>query len=372
MLAVALGCLLLFSVLAFATTQPWSLSTFQVGTFILGIWCASRRRLLWHPLAFPLAGVVALAAIQLWAGTTVYRFATANALVNWAAYFVLFLVGLQALADASIRRCFLRATLYAGFAIAMLSTVQYFTSDGAIYWIFRVRAGRPFGPFVNPDHYAVFIELILPLAIYEARRDRNRLWLHTAMIGALYASVIASASRTGALLATLEVLALPWLGRRSSLAGKVIILSTAFAGIASLVVGPDVIWKRFQDKDPFRYRRQIAISTLQMIEQRPWLGFGLGTYVDVYPEFASFDPGLTVDHAHNDWAEWTAEGGIPMLLLMLGIAAVSFRPALRSGWALGVHAVFLHSLIDFPLQIPAIGALLFTFLAALCSEEHSS
>jgi O-antigen ligase len=371
MSAIALGCLLLFSVLAFATTQQWSLSTFQVATFVLGIGCALRRQLRWHPLAFPLAGVVALGAIQLWMGTTVYRFATVNALVNWAAYFVLFLVALQALADPGIRRSFLRATLYAGFAVAILSTVQYFTSDGAIYWMFPVRAGRPFGPFVNPDHYAAFVELILPLAIYEARRDRSKLWLHTAMVGALYASVIASASRAGAVLATLEVLVLPWLGRRSS-GAAVIVLSTAFAGIASLLVGPEVIWRRFQDKDPFRYRRDMAVSTVRMIEQRPWLGFGLGTYVNVYPEFASFDTGLTVDHAHNDWAEWTAEGGTPMLLMMLGIAAVSFRPAVRSGWALGVHAVFLHSLIDFPLQIPAIGALLFTFLAALCSEEYSS
>jgi O-antigen ligase len=371
MLAIALGCLLLFSVLAFATTQQWSLSIFQVGTFMLGAWCATRRKLRWHPLGFPLAGPVALAAIQLGARTTVYRFATVNALVNWAAYFVLFLVALQALADPEIRRSFLRATLYTGFAVAILSTVQYFTSNGAIYWMFPVRAGRPFGPFVNPDHYAAFVELILPLAIYEAQRDRSRLWLHTAMVGALYASVIASASRTGALLATVEVLALPWLGLAPSLAGRVIVLSAAFGGIASLVVGPEIIWKRFQDKDPFRYRRQIAVSTMQMIEQRPWLGFGLGTYVNVYPEFASFDTGLTVDHAHNDWGEWTAEGGIPMLLLMLSIAAVSFRPALRSGWALGIHAVFLHSMIDFPLQIPAIGAMLYTFLAALCAEESA-
>jgi O-antigen ligase len=371
MLAVALGSLLLFAVLAFATTEQWSLTTFQVGIFILGIWCASRRSLRWHRLGFALAGVVAVAAVQLLAGTTVYRFATLNALVNWAAYFVLFLVSLRALADPGIRRSFLQATLYGGVAIAVLATVQYFTSDGAIYWVFHVSAGRPFGPFVNPDHYAVFIELILPLAIYEAQRDRSKLWLHTAIVGALYASVIASASRAGVALATLEILVLPWLGRRSSFAGKVIMLSVAFAGIASLVVGPDVIWKRFQDKDPLRYRRQIAVSTVQMIRQRPWLGFGLGTYVDVYPEFASFDLGLTVDHAHNDWAEWTAEGGIPMLLLMLGIVAVSFRPALRSGWALGIYAVFLHSLVDFPLQIPAIAALLFTFLAALCSEECS-
>ena len=133
MLAIALGCLLLFSVMAFATTQQWSLSTFQVATFILGIWCASRGKLRWHPLGVPLAGVVALAAIQLWSGTTVYRFATANALVNWAAYFVLFLVALQALGDPGARHGFLRATLYTGFAVAMLSTVQYFTSDGAIY-----------------------------------------------------------------------------------------------------------------------------------------------------------------------------------------------------------------------------------------------
>jgi O-antigen ligase len=191
------------------------------------------------------------------------------------------------------------------------------------------------------------------------------------MVGTLYASVIASASRAGAMLATLEVLVLPWLGRRSSGTGKVIILSVAFAGIASQIVGPEVIWKRFQDKDPFRYRRQIAGSTVQMIRQRPWLGFGLGTYVYVYPEFASFDTGLTVDHAHDDWVEWTAEGGIPMLLLTLGIAAMSLRPALRSGWALGIHSVFLHSLVDFPLQIPAIGALLFTFLAAVCLEEST-
>jgi O-antigen ligase len=369
MLAVALGCLLLFSVLAFATTQQWALSTFQVAIFSLGTWCALRRSLRWHPLGYVLAGVAAWAGIQLWAGTTVYQFATANALVNWAAYFVLFVVALQALEDPRVRRNFLRAALYAGFAVAVLSTVQYFTSDGAIYWMFRPRAGRPFGPFVNPDHYAAFIELILPLAIYEAQRDRRKLWLHTAIVGALYASVIACASRAGVMLATIEILALPWLGRRSSFAGTVIALSVAFAAIATVIVGPEVLWKRFQDKDPFRYRREMAVSTLQMIRQRPWLGYGLGNYADVYPQFASFDVGLAVDHAHNDWAEWTAEGGVPMLVLMLAIAVTGFRLAIRSVWALGIYAVFLHSLVDFPLQIPAIAALLFTFLAALCSES---
>ena len=109
-----------------------------------------------------------------------------------------------------------------------------------------------------------------------------------------------------------------------------------------------------------------------MIRQRPLTGFGLGTYATVYPEFASFDLGLSVDHAHNDWAEWAAEGGIPLFLLMAFIAAGSFRPALRSGWGLGIHVVFLHSLVDFPMQIPAIAALVFTFMAAVAQRENST
>src|SRR5207249_94598 len=112
------------------------------------------------------------------------------------------------------------------------------------YWMFRPRAGRPFGPFVNSDHYAAFVELILPLAIHEAQRDRRRAWLHLGLAGALYGSVIAGASRTGAALVTLEIVALPLLAMRPR-AGKVIAITALFAALATAVVGGDVLWKRF-------------------------------------------------------------------------------------------------------------------------------
>jgi O-antigen ligase len=369
--AIVLGCLLLFSTLAFAATEQWALSVFQIGVFALGIWCSTRRRLRFPPMAILLAGVVVWAGIQCLVGWTLYRFATVNALVNWAAYFTLFVAAGQILESPETRRKFLRAALYAGFAISVISTVQYFTSDGAIYWIFRTRAGRPFGPFVNPDHYAVFVELILPLAIHEAIRDREKVWLHTAMAGVFYASVIASASHAGAVIATVEILALPLIEGRTRIAGRTIAISVLCAGLATTAVGWDVLWKRFHDHDPFRYRREIAVSTLQMVRERPWTGFGLGNYANVYPEFASFDLGLAVDHAHDDWAEWASEGGIPMLLLMLGVAAIGLRPAIRSVWGLGIYAVFLHALVDFPMQIPALAALVFTFLAASTIDYKS-
>ena len=59
-----------------------------------------------------------------------------------------------------------------------------------------------------------------------------------------------------------------------------------------------------------------------------------------------------------------------MLLMIAPLALLSLRPAIRSGWALGIHAVFLHSLVDFPLQIPAIAFLLFTLLGALYSSSE--
>src|SRR5207253_9098747 len=135
------------------------------------------------------------------------------------------------------------------------------------------------------------------------------------------------ASRAGALIVTLEILILPLLGRPWSRAGIAIVVSVAIAALAVAMFGGDALWGRLQDKDPFRYRREILGSTLRMIRQRPWTGFGLGTFATVYPEFATFDIGLTVDHAHNEWAEWTAEGGVPLLALMLAIAVATFRPA---------------------------------------------
>jgi O-antigen ligase len=104
-----------------------------------------------------------------------------------------------------------------------------------------------------------------------------------------------------------------------------------------------------------------------MIRERPWTGFGLGTWRVVYPAYATFDNGLTANQAHNDWAEWTAEGGAGLALVLLAVACWSAARALRHPWAVGVAAVFLHSLVDYPLREPALAACLFSLLGALAA-----
>jgi hypothetical protein len=61
---------------------------------------------------------------------------------------------------------------------------------------------------------------------------------------------------------------------------------------------------------------------------------------------------------------------LPFLLLLAGIAAASVWPALRSGWGLGLVAVYLHGLVDYPMQRTGVAVWVFVIGAALAAEKH--
>ena len=112
----------------------------------------------------------------------------------------------------------------------------------------------------------------------------------------------------------------------------------------------------------------LVASSIAMVRDRPLTGFGLGTWPEAYPGFARFDDGTYVNQAHNDWLQWLAEGGLPFLALMLGIAGWSLGPAVRSLWGVGILSVWLHALIDYPMQQrPALAAFFFAMLGTLAA-----
>lgn len=274
----------------------------------------------------------------------------------WVGNLVAFWLALQA------RRRFTDLLLYFAFALSVISVVRYFGDSG----------GSPsWGPFVNRDQYAAFIELMLPLALAPALGGERHAFRFAVMAAAMYATVIAGASRAGAVLTTAEIvivqLAMWRRGRRSG-AMQLWPLAVVFVAVA----GWAVLWNRFSDPDPLGGRREIVAGTVAMIEARPLTGFGLGTFRTVYPAYASVDFGSVVHHAHNDWAEWAADGGIPFCLMLLAIAIWSVPKAFRTLWGIGIVAVFVHGLVDFPLQKPALELWLFALLGALAAENSNS
>ncbi len=375
-----LAAVLIFGVLTLWVRGRWALSLVQAGVLALGLaWVVGWARRRYVPRGgFPLAApafAVCWGLAQLALGTTEYRYATEESVLYWLTALVALFLAMQAFESGPARRRLLGALVYFGFGVSVLAVTQYFTSGGKVYWLFPTGYPDAMGPFVYRNNYAAFIELLLPAAILGAIRDRRNAWLHAAMAGVMYASVIACASRAGSVLATAEVLAvlaLAWSRGLLSLRGSALAVAkvASLAAVFVAVVGWSALLDRFKQDDPYVHRREMLASSLDMARERPWMGFGLGTFETVYPAYARFDIGLVVNHAHNDWAEWLAEGGVPFLLAAVSLAVWSVRPAVRSIWGIGLLAVFLHALVDYPMQRLGLALWVFVLAGVLAAEER--
>jgi O-antigen ligase len=381
---LALAGLFFFAILTLWVPAYWPVTVFQIGVFTLAALAvvrAARSPLrLPYPVA-PLAFAVAWGLFQWATGRTAYGFDTQNEIVQWATCLAVCFTGFVLFQNRSARRWFLSSMVWFSFFVAVLATLQTFTSGGKVFWLFPSGySDFVMGPIVYRNHYAAFIEAVLPIAVYKALGRQGPSLVYSAIAAALYASVIASASRAGSILTTSEILVVAGLlwahgraaGREVGMALlHVAVLLAAFTA----VVGWQRVWDRFWIPDPMALRREFAVSSLHMISAHPWFGTGLGTWATVYPRYAIADVGAFANRAHSDWLQWTAEGGIPLALVLLTLFVWCLRPAFRSVWGVGVLAVFLHAGVDYPFSRPALGSWVFALIAILAAwarEEGSA
>jgi O-antigen ligase len=112
------------------------------------------------------------------------------------------------------------------------------------------------------------------------------------------------------------------------------------------------------------------------------LGWGLGTFADVYPQYRSFYTAFYIDEAHNDYLQLLIEMGAAGFFTMIWFLWVVFRAANRKlrHWSsdingavalaalLGIVGILVHSLVDFNLQVPA-NAMIFYVLCVVAAME---
>jgi O-antigen ligase len=118
-----------------------------------------------------------------------------------------------------------------------------------------------------------------------------------------------------------------------------------------------------------------------MFLKRPILGWGLGTFPIVYPQFRSFYTTFFVNQAHNDYLQLLVETGLAGFLIAVWFLVVVFREAaaklknwtetpsgaLTAAALLGCVGIIVHSALDFNLQIPANAALFYVLCAMAAS-----
>ena len=359
------AAILWFGILTLRVPERWALTAFELALFALAAALILERRFAihFHPIAVLLAAPALWGLFEIALGSSIDRQRTLEAALHWIANCAAFSLALALTLQRTRRRRFLTAQL----VFALLVCV------GAVIGQFTVSA---LGPFVYRNQFAAYVEAVLGLAIAAAIWDRRRPALWALVAAALFASVVAAGSRAGVILCLLELAALPlaafargWIPGRAL--ARVALLSVLAAAALVAIAGWETIWQRFQEPNPYALRADLVRSSLAMARERPLLGFGLGTWSSAYPAYARFDDGSFVNQAHNDWVQWADEGGLPVLLAMVAVAALLARPAARSLWGLGLMAVFLHAFVDYPFQQrPALAVFFFAMAGALAAESR--
>jgi O-antigen ligase len=323
-----------------------------------------------------LALATAWGIFQIAAHRTVYEWHTREAVLGWTANFAAFSIALR-----RGRAGFLQATLIFSFVLSIVGILTAFSSPlDKVFWVFDAAMDphATLGPFVYRNQYAAFVEAVLPLAIVSSIHQRKRAVMYIAIAAALFASVIAGGSRTGSILCFAEIVVIPLIAYTRKIVSGVALArvlggSLAAVAILTAVVGWETIWNRLQEPNPYSVRAELVRSSFEMVRDRPVTGFGLGTWADAYPAYAHFDDGRFVNQAHNDWIQWAVEGGVPFFVIMVAIAILAVRPAIRSLWGVGMLAVFVHCLLDYPMQQrPALAAFFFSMLGAIFAAASNA
>ena len=346
---------LFFGALVFATStifvqENWAAMTFAV---LVGLLLAFQTTASspWI-LLIPAWGV-----LQVVAGTTIYPQATLYSVIHWMSLAAVFLLARRHGIEKDARRTF--QDWFVGFAAvqAVLCLAQLHTSQGKIlWWIPSGYDDFVYGTFPSYNNFAQFAELALPVALVRAFQNRKQALWYVLAAGMLFAAVIASTSRAGAILVTLELVGVPLVllvsrpVRREDLRQALLVLGAIplLAAVWTLAAGWDQLFHRLQYSDPMAGRKEFLLSAVEMAREKPLAGQGLGTFSYGYPRFAQIDLPTFVNHAHNDWAEFAAEGGIPFALLLLLPLVGASRRILRNPWAIGCAVLAAHAVVDFP------------------------
>lgn len=319
--------------------------------------------------------------------------------LTFVAFAVLLMAALSHLQSVrSIRRLFVTIA-GTGFALAVFGIVQKITGNGDIYWTIPLtRGGTPFGPYVNRNHFAGFLEMAtlatMGFTVYRAqqwKRERGGspfsvpdflsdktgsriIFLALASI-VMMASVFFSLSRGGMVALSLGcvVFLLGIIKRPFTVLGMTAVLLAA--GSLVLFLGGEELMNRLLLADALTLRLELWESCFALIQSFPVLGVGVGNFADVLPAFQDFPAHRTFTYAESDWWHFTAELGLLGLGIILAAGIWFARTLIRGflnstrhqplllGLMAGIFAIAVHGFVDFNLHIPA-NAVLFVLIAA--------
>jgi O-antigen ligase len=443
LLEVGVICAVCVAVLAFGGTTPSFFAVTQV--IILGLAAVflfsghfSRPTSIHFPVASPLL-LVAVVLVQICPlpvslaplfgkarddlpggphfTVSMAHYQTVSHLLLLLTYLTAFFLTLVLCQNHNAKKRLVFALVSLGVFEALYGLIQYLAGWQQIFtYVKKYYLEDATGTYINRNHFAGFLEMILPFAVVLALRSAGLLlrntsgetatlrktvsrtelpslvfWFFLAVL--LFAALVFSRSRMGVISGLVSLVAILVLAETSSLRARprAAVAALFFLGVLWLIVwiGSDPVMNRFETLgQEYNLSGQNRISiwrdTLGLIRHHPLLGTGLGSFSVVYPSVQTVFLTLLVEHTHCDYLEVATELGLPGGILLFGSifsvlmravrryrkAEESFDKAVCLGCIGSISAILVHSLADFNLYIPA-NALVFTIILGLAwSSAH--
>jgi O-antigen ligase len=302
---------------------------------------------------------------------------TTDALLRFIAYVLIGLAASVAFDTERSRRRFALVLVAAAVFQAVYGSGEYLTGRQHIFgFAKKYYLDSATGTLINRNHFATILAIALPFALVLAIPRRAETEAHG------WRERLVALSKGSALVRLFAVAAaaLIWMGlllshsRAGLVAGVAAAVTvvvhyraaraarwTAAIGVGVLLVLltldlAQAPGERFIDvKDDLGARAgRLAVwrDARSLVAARPVLGWGFGTFESAYPTVQSANIDMHYDHAHNDWLEWTTEGGVLALTAALTLLVLALRRGDIASRA-ALVAVALHGVWDFSLRIPA-------------------
>lgn len=344
----------------------------------------------------PLRGI-AVADEDWWHAMSAEPFQTRWGLMQFISFVAAFYLASQLLRRSSDRRWLVYSVAALGVALALFGVYQKARFGTMLYGRFNVPSATPFGPFVNHNHFAGFVEacalVTLGTALGTARRSSSLALLLGGSAGLMGISLVLSHSRGGLFATGAGIVVLALLSgrvqtgaRRWIAAGAVAVaLFLAAFAPASLSERLSTLGRPGED-DAIQFRLDLWSDSMGIVADSPVLGTGLGTYASVVPAYRTGTDETRAEFAESDWVQLLCETGLLGLLLAVGLLvsigrrsleAIANEPSTRNwGTLVGAlaasAALVVHGFYDFNLRIPSNVLLFAVLLGMLASKVEAT
>jgi len=400
-----------WSVLALGCTRPQDFVVVQwMVVVLLAIWTVRffinpKHRLLWVPICWPVLAFVAYAIARYCTADVEYL--ARQELIRILVYAAIFFAVINNLHKQEPSQIVGLTLIFTAMTLGMYAAIQFLTDSDRVWSLvgrFDKMQGsfkRGTATFLNANHLAGYLEMVLPLALAFTLTGRFSHLMKVVLAYAslmIFAGITVTFSRggwiaTGASLAALFY----WLVRQRDYWKRGMVVLVVFGALVTVTLIKAIHSpnrnERFEQANVIHdVRFRVWEPALEMWRDHRWFGVGPNHFDYRFRQYRPADHQLQSPpvRVHNDYLNTLVDWGIVGALLVAACWVAFYWQAFH-GWkfvqrsqndlgakrsnkasfvlggALGLLAILVHSYMDFNMHVPANAILAVTIMALVSS-----